>query len=475
MNARMRLFRTTLGLWGLAALFAAGPWPALAERIEVGPGGSVQAAIDAAAPGDVVVLLAGVHRGPVKLDKAITLEGREGGALVGPDAGTVVTVSAPGAVVRGLAIRGSGSDLQAMDSGVFIQQSAERAVVEDNRIDGNLFGVYLHGAQDAIVRRNRIVGAQRRLSEAGNGVSVWNAPGAQVLDNDISGGRDGIFVIASKRNRFAGNRMRDLRFAVHYMYANDSEVSGNVSTGNHVGFAIMYSNRLSIRDNVSDGDRDHGLLFNYANGSEIAGNSVRGRLVAPAARDGERPEREHGVALRDEGGDLAAAGARIGPTKCVFIYNANRNRFSGNRFERCEIGVHFTAGSEGNEVAGNAFIGNRTQVKYVGTRFLDWSKDGRGNYWSDNPAFDLDGDGVADAAYRPNGVVDKVLWTAPQAKLLINSPAVQVIRWAQSQFPALHPGGVVDSHPLIAPPPSPTPAAQSGEGASWLRPSFSKP
>ena len=38
--------------------------------------------------------------------------------------------------------------------------------------------------------------------------------------------------------------------------------------------------------------------------------------------------------------------------------------------------------------------------------------------------------------------------------LLLNSPAVQVIRWAQSRFPAILPGGVVDSHPLIAPPPS---------------------
>jgi nitrous oxidase accessory protein len=46
-----------------------------------------------------------------------------------------------------------------------------------------------------------------------------------------------------------------------------------------------------------------------------------------------------------------------------------------------------------------------------------------------------------------------VLWTAPQAKILTNSPAVQVIRWAQSQFPAILPGGVVDSHPLMAPPP----------------------
>jgi nitrous oxidase accessory protein len=469
----MRLGRRSLGAWGLAAFIAAASFPARAERVEVEPGRDVQAAIDAAAPGDVVALLPGVHGGPVKLDKPVALEGSEGSVLIGPGAGTVVTVSAPGAVVRGLVIRGSGDDLQAMDSGVFVEQGAEGAIVEGNRIEGNLFGVYLHGAPGAIARANVIVGMDGRLSEAGNGVSVWNAPGAQALDNDIRGGRDGIFVIASKRNRFSGNRMRDLRFAVHYMYTNDSEVSGNVSIGNHVGFAIMYSNRLVIRGNLSERDRDNGLLFNYANGSEIVGNVVRGGLISGPGRAGGDMEREHGVALRDESADLRAVGARIGPTKCVFIYNANKNRFSGNWFEGCEIGVHFTAGSEGNEIVGNAFVGNRTQVKYVGTRFLDWSRNGRGNYWSDNPGFDLDHDGVADAAYRPNSLVDKVLWVAPQAKLLVNSPAVQAIRWAQSQFPALHPGGVIDSHPLIAPPPRPA-AAESGARTSWQPPSPSR-
>ena len=70
-------------------------------------------------------------------------------------------------------------------------------------------------------------------------------------------------------------------------------------------------------------------------------------------------------------------------------------------------------------------------------------------------AFDLDGDGIADGAYRPNDIIDRVMWTAPQARLLMTSPAVQVIRWAQSRFPATLPGGVVDSAPLMAPPESP--------------------
>ena len=75
----------------------------------------------------------------------------------------------------------------------------------------------------------------------------------------------------------------------------------------------------------------------------------------------------------------------------MFIYNANKNRFAGNWFEGCDIGVHFTAGSERNEITDNAFVANHTQVMYVGTRSLDWSVNGRGNYWSDNPAFDLNG------------------------------------------------------------------------------------
>lgn len=426
-----------------------------AAAASVAPGEDVQAAVDAAPAGGTVELLPGLHRGPVRLHRAVALIGRDGAVLEAPSRGSVVSVIAEGAAVRNLVLRGSGSDLVAMDSGVYLARTARGALVEGNRLEGNLFGVYVHGAPAAVVRGNVITGRQGgRMAEHGNGVTVWNAPGTRVEGNDVRYGRDGVFVTASRQNVFSGNRFRDLRFAVHYMYTNDSEVSGNASLGNHVGYAIMYSHRLRVTGNLSDGDRDHGLLFNYANQSEISGNHVRGRAVPAGARDAtEGEDREHAALATGEEG-----GAR--PGKCVFIYNSNRNRFAGNRFEGCGIGVHFTAGSEGNAITGNAFIGNRTQVKYVGTRHLDWSRDGRGNYWSDNPAFDLDRDGIADAAYRPNDLVDRVLWTAPRAKILLNSPAVQMLRWAQSQFPAILPGGVVDSHPLaVAPPP---PAAAPG-------------
>jgi nitrous oxidase accessory protein len=406
----------------LAGCFA-GMQSAYAAAIEVAAGSDLQQAIARANAGDTLRLAAGQYRGQIIVDKPLTIEGPEGGVakIEGTRTGRTIEVSAPDVVLRRLTITRSGLSLPAMDAGVFLAQTALRAQVANNQILENSVGVYIHGAADSRVSGNRIVGdAKLRVNERGNGVTVWNAPGAQVTDNDISEGRDGIFSNTSTRNLYRNNRFTRLRYAVHYMYTNDSEVSGNVSDGNNIGYAIMFSERLKVADNIALNSRDQGLMLNYANHSSITGNVI----------------------------DKAE--------KCVFIYNANHNTISGNHFENCEMGIHFTAAAEGNRIFNNAFINNQSQVKYVGTRYIEWSDGQRGNYWSDNSAFDLNGDGIADTAYRPNGIIDQIVWRAPVARLLLNSPAVSIVKWAQSQFPAILPGGVADSKPLMKPPANPT-------------------
>ncbi|HET9574944.1 MAG TPA: NosD domain-containing protein, partial [Nitrospira sp.] len=201
--------------------------PAHAEIRTVLPGAEdLQAIVDKAAEGDTIVLLPGLHRGPIRLTRKIFLVGEKGAVLTGSNQGSVVTVLAPQVVVRGLIIRGSGTDLETMDSGVYVEQTATGAVVEDNRLEGNLFGIYLHGAADSVAQRNQILGLRLiHPSEAGNGLSVWNATGAKILDNDIRFGRDGVFIITSRKNVISGNSFRDLRFAVHYMYADDGVIT----------------------------------------------------------------------------------------------------------------------------------------------------------------------------------------------------------------------------------------------------------
>ncbi|WP_417700699.1 nitrous oxide reductase family maturation protein NosD [Pseudophaeobacter sp.] len=379
--------------------------------------GAIADTLMQAADGDTLFLAPGTYYENLVLDRPVTLDGQGHAILDGSQQGSTVTVTGPGVIIQGITVQGSGSDHETIDSGIQLTKTAKAPVVRNNILLGNLYGVDIHGARDAVVQNNVIKGRQdRHMNRRGNGIYVWNAPGAIVENNDIRWGRDGIFVNSSKRNIYRGNLFRDLRFAVHYMYADNSEVSGNVSIGNHLGYAVMFSTRVKVTNNISLNDRDHGVMLNYTNKGIIRGNYVKN------ARN-----------------------------KCTFLYNSHKNEFSDNWFQGCAIGIHFTAGSEGNKMAGNAFVGNRHQVKYVASKWVEWSHEGRGNYWSDNAGFDVDGDGIADSPYRPNDSMDHVLWTQPAAKMLMGSPAVQLVRWSQSTFPALLPGGVIDSAPLMRP------------------------
>ena len=328
---------------GLAALFAS-PAAVVAAQIDVPAGADLQAAIAAASPGDVLRLAPGDYPGNLVIDKPLTLDGPadRSARILGKRTGRTIWVQAADVTLQHLTIRHSGLSLPDMDAGVFLDKTATRAHIADNDILDNSVGVYLWGAHDALVERNRIVGnAELRVNERGNGVTVWNAPGSKVLDNDISRGRDGIFSNNSQQNVFSRNVFHDLRYAVHYMYTNDSEVSDNLSRGNEIGYAIMFSRRLVVRDNIAMDSTHQGLMLNATDDSRIDGNVI------------------------------------VGAEKCVFVYNANLNELADNRFQDCDIGVHYT-GSEGNRIHGNAFVSNRNQVKYVGTRFLEWSDGGRG-------------------------------------------------------------------------------------------------
>lgn len=406
-------------MWkSLAPLLIALAAPVSAADVAVQPGaGTLANAIAGAAPGDVLTLSDGIYDGPITIDRTLTLTGTAGTVIDGGHKGTVVTITGDDVVLRGVTVTGSGGVNADLDSGIKIVKGADRSLIEGNRLTDNMHGIDVHGGLDSIVRHNVIEGRQNtRMNERGNGIYIWNAPGTVVEENTVRWGRDGIFSNASRKGTYRNNLFRDLRFAVHYMYTHDSEVSGNISIGNHLGFAIMYSNRVIVADNLSLGDREHGVMLNYANNAEVHDNLVRG-----------------------------------GTKKCTFIYNAHKNLIYRNRFEGCGIGIHFTAGSERNVLTENAFIGNREQVKYVGTKHIEWSFEGRGNFWSDHPAFDLNGDGIADAVFRPNDLMDHILWSQPAAALLTGAPAVQLVRWSQKSFPATLPGGVLDSFPLMSP------------------------
>ncbi|WP_317205270.1 nitrous oxide reductase family maturation protein NosD, partial [Janthinobacterium sp.] len=357
----------------------------------------------------------GVYAGNLVIDKALTLLGVDRPTLDGHGKGDVIRVRAADVSVIGFIIRDSGSDLGAQNAGVYFEPGSDRALVRDCALVYNLFGVWLEKLRDGRIIGNSITGKRDLQSAArGNGIQVFNTDGAQVIDNDISFTRDGVYVDVSRNALFRGNKIHHLRYGTHYMNTDHSVWENNESYLNRGGLALMEVRNLTVRNNRAWGNTDHGIMLRTIQDSVIENNVVAGN------------------------------------GRGFFIYDAEYNVVRHNLIIDNRVGVHLTAGSGNNQVDGNDFIGNREQVKYVAARDVEWGRS-EGNYWSNYSGWDQDGDGRGDIAYEANDVVDLLHWQYPLIKLLLTSPSVQSLRFVARQFPLLRAPSIVDKHPRMRP------------------------
>ncbi|HSH47211.1 MAG TPA: nitrous oxide reductase family maturation protein NosD [Halomonas sp.] len=428
MRLEILLIAVALGLSGVSGAFAAELVAKSGER-------PLQEVLDAAEDGDTVRVTEGIYRGNFTIPRSIELVGEPGAVLDGENQGRVLTLTAPQTTVRDLHLKRDGADLTDIDAVIFVEKTATGSLIKNNRIEARGFGIWLDGVADARVIDNRISGdTSLRSQDRGNGLHLFNVTGAEIVDNEVWNARDGIYIDVSNHNRLIGNLLRDQRYGVHYMFSQHNVVRDNVTRNNRLGYALMQSRHLEVVGNRSYRDQNYGFLMNFIVDSTFIGN------VSLEAQRGVSP----GTVVKADGHAISGAEG-----KALFVYNSLFNEIRDNLFANTEIGIHLTAGSEDNEFHSNAFVGNQTQVKYVAIRQQEWSHEGRGNYWSDYLGWDLDGDGIGDIPYEPNDSVDRLVWTYPMAKILMNSPAVQVLRWVQREFPVLRPPGVKDSHPLM--------------------------
>ena len=103
-----------------------------AGTIDVAPAQPLQAAIDAANPGDTIHLQPGRFMGGITITKSLTVEGSEGTVIDSQGQGSVVTIDAPEVTIRTLTVTGSGTDLAAPNAGIFLSRNSRKAMVEIN-------------------------------------------------------------------------------------------------------------------------------------------------------------------------------------------------------------------------------------------------------------------------------------------------------------------------------------------------------
>lgn len=433
---------------GLVALLAVGS-PALAGEVHRPAGGAdLQAVVDAAAPGDVIELGDGTWMGPVILARTVTLRAAAGSkpVLDGGGEGTVLRVEGPDSRVERLTVRNSGDDLSGPDACIHLAKTAVGAVIKDNHVVATGFGIWVHQVKGGEITGNRVVGAvEGHRSMRGNGIQLFDSEGLLVAHNDVSGGRDGIYVSATEHSQILDNRLSGTRYGIHYMYSYDNTLRRNEARDNGSGIALMGSRRLTVTDNICTQNENHGLLLRDVQYTTV--------------------ERNH----------LQANGEGL------FLYSSTDNTLRDNRIVANTVGAKVWAGSKRNVVTGNIFAGNRRQVFYVSTQDLIWgdafekgaaSVEGTvatgdrpdlpgalasaaasdhqpGNLWSDYLGWDQDGDGVGDRPYRVDSFSTQLVHQYPAAALLLRSPALELLTHLQERMPLMRVSTVVDVRPLV--------------------------
>ncbi len=412
-----------LGLFLLLMAFAS---LSQAKLIEIHDADSLIYHLKNADSGDQLQLKAGLYQGHFKINQTVSIFSLEGVTIDALGRGSAFTVSAPDVTITGLTIENWGADHYESDSAVLGLKGADRLLISNNTLAGDGFGIYAREVTDIQVNSNVIKGNSELFTlDRGDGIHLRHVNSASINDNVISQVRDGIYLESTESSKIFGNRFFDQQYGIHYMYSKFDEAANNQSYRVDGGYALMNSEQIHLHHNKVWQALDFGILLNMTKDSLVESNNVE-QILNP----------QENVMPGKEG-------------KGIFIYGARDNSVRGNRFSHCDIGFYMAMGGEGNRVYENLFVDNFSQVKYVGDKLLEWSKDGRGNYWSGYLGWDHNLDGIGNTPYRPNDNIDKLFWLYPEASFLMDSPIVAVLRWVDRQFEVGDDSGIIDSYPLL--------------------------
>src|SRR3954451_4240519 len=190
-----------VALAALALAATAGPAFAHDGNAIVGPRDSIQSAVDAAAPGDTIVVFGRHRENVVVTTDGLTIRGM--GAVVEPAvtpaANACFDPAVPGESVKGICVSGD-VDFETGEVSLYVKG----VTVSGLTVRGfSGFGISAVAAQSATIKANTV----QHNGDAG--IAVIASTGTRVEDNRASGNRFGIFMSGTTGGRATGNAVHD--------------------------------------------------------------------------------------------------------------------------------------------------------------------------------------------------------------------------------------------------------------------------
>ncbi len=348
------------------------------------------------------------------IDKAIKLIGQNHPRLTTNGMHEIMTICSNNVTINGFSLNNCGISSTEDRAGVKVINS-NNVIIENNYIFNNLFGIYLSNCHNCTVKNNLIIGQAVSEGNSGNGIHLWHCKSIEIVNNNISKHRDGIYFEFVSNSIISNNESHNnLRYGLHFMFSNQDTYSHNSFWQNGAGVAVMYSSNVTMEHNTftqNIGSSAYGLLLKEISGSKIVDNIIKNNTVG---------------------------------IQCDGTANLSVNE---NDIWENGIGVRLSSYSENTKFSLNNFVGNTYDVSSMCV--LHNCKTFARNYFANNLGFDLNHDCIADLPFQPVKISCIIIDNNPAIAILLNSPLLALIDLIQLMVPSLAPTELIDTTPLM--------------------------
>ncbi len=298
-------------------------------------------------------------------------------------------------------------------SGIKVYDS-KNVVVKNNILEDTFFGIYIQNGLNCSIENNRLSASSKEEQQSGNGIHCWKSDSLRIINNKITGHRDGIYFEFVKNSIIWRNTaVKNIRYGLHFMFSNDDMYVSNIFNNNGSGVSVMFSNRIKMFSNYFEenwGDASHGILL-----KEISDGYMEGNYFSKN-------------------------------TSAIYMEGANRIFMKHNTFENNGWALKIQASCMDVVLERNNFTGNTFDVGTNGSLVLNKFNN---NYWDKYEGYDLNKDKIGDIPYRPVSMYSMIVEKYPPAMILFRSFITSLLDKTEKILPSLTPENLIDNAPLM--------------------------
>lgn len=376
---------------------------------------SLHKAVKLAKPYDTIVVKGGRYaEGNLLIDKPLVLQGIGYPVIDGRLKVETVSIKSSYVTIQGFRIINTGySSMEDMAAiGVY---SSRHIQISNNILENTFFGIHLTNSMHCLVANNIIHGpVGRTQNDVGNGIHFWKCSYNRVLNNEISGHRDGMYFEFVRGSVIANNKSHNnLRYGLHFMFSDSDNYYRNVFTNNGSGVAVMYSRFVNMLENTFDhnwGGSAYGLLLKDIRDGQISGNLFRKNTVG------------------------------------IHMEGCSRSLLYKNTFTENGYAVRLQADCDDNRLSFNAFLQNTFDMITNGNTVLNII---HYNYWDRYEGYDMKRDGIGDQPYHPMNLFSSIVEQNPVTVIFLKSFLAELLDTLEKLIPGITPENLIDTKPLM--------------------------